>query len=479
MLEFITEVGTSICLTWRSVGMIEIIYSKENEKKEEYVRLPKNIRQIGIPDETRKVYIEDYAITYVNQFVSKATDEAKAAILIGYTIYNNFCEYIFVSGVLEAEDVKINRENIEFPEKAWTSIYDKIKKYFPNQDIVGWFLTPQAFNSESSDHIIKAHIDNFAGNDKLFMKIDPLENEEIFYVFQNGHFVRQMGYYIYYEKNEEMQEYMVQTKETDQEEPIEQVEDYAAKSFRTIIQEKKDEKHQKKMMTFMYSTSTFLVMLVIATGITMMNNYDKMRSMEQTLNSISQVVNKEDEKVASDWFADKKSQDATGEENAAATTTENQSTDTMQAADNSQQAQEAMNQTAIPVENVTGDVQKQETTETQATETQPAETQPAENQTAQATAPATGTVTEISSSEEEIKNTLESSNQQQTQATDASATKEAAAPEPQYYTIGKGDTLATISMKVYGNKDMVQKICELNNIKNDNKIQAGQVIQLP
>jgi hypothetical protein len=465
--------------------VIEIIYSKENEKKEDYVRLPKNIRQIGIPDETRKIYIEDYAITYVNQFVSKSTEEPKAAILIGYTIYNNFCEYIFVSGVIEAEDVKINKENIEFSEKAWTSIYDKIKKYFPNQDIVGWFLTSQAFNSESSDHIIKAHIDNFAGNDKLFMKIDPLENEEIFYVFQNGHFVRQMRYYIYYEKNEEMQEYMVQTKEIDQEEPIEQVEDYAAKSFRTIIQEKKDEKHQKKIMTFMYSISTFLVMIVIASGITMMNNYDKMRSMEQTLNSISQVVNNEDKKIASDWFADAKNQDNTDGENAAATTTENQSTDTMQATDNSQQAQEAMNQTAIPVENVAGDVQKQETPETKTPETQTTETQTTETQTPETqtpetqTAQATGTVTEISSSEEEIQNTLESSNQQQTQATDATAKKEAAAPEPQYYTIEKGDTLASISMKIYGNKDMVKKICELNNIDNDNKIQAGQVIQLP
>jgi len=478
MLEFISVMGISICLTWRSVGVIEIIYSKENEKKEEYVRLPKNIRQIGIPDETRKVYIEDYAITYVNQFAAKEKDEPKAAILIGYTIYNNFCEYIFVSGVLEAEDVKINKENIEFSEKAWTSIYDKIKKYFPNQDIVGWFLTPQAFNSESSDHIIKAHIDNFAGNDKLFMKIDPLENEEIFYVFQNGHFVRQMGYYIYYEKNEEMQEYMVQTKEIEQEEPIEQVEDYATKSFRSIIQEKKDEKHQKKIMTFMYSTSTFLVMIVIAIGITMMNNYDKMKSMEQTLNSISQVVSNEDEKIASDWFADAKNQENASEENATAATTQNQSTDTLQATDNSQQSQEAMNQTAIPVENVTGDVQKQETSQTQTAEAQPAETQ-----SAQPTTQTAGTVTEISSSEEEMQNTLESSNQQQTESADAAATQDASAtpaePEPQYYTIEKGDTLATISMKIYGNKDMVQKICELNNIENDNKIQAGQVIQLP
>lgn len=461
--------------------MIEIIYNKENEKKDEYLRLPKNIRQIGIPDELKKVYIEDYAITFINQFASKNTEEAKVAILVGYSIYNNSCEYIFVSGVIDADEVKINKDSIEFPEKAWTGIYDKMKKFFPGQDIVGWFLTAQGFHSESSDHIIKAHIDNFAGNDKLFMKIDQLENEEIFYVFQNSHFVRQMGYYIYYEKNEEMQEYMVQTKELVQEEqPIEKVEDYAAKSFRTIIQEKKDEKHQKKILTFMYSTSMFLGMIVIVIGITMMNNYDKMRSMEQTLNSISQVVNGENEKIASDWFANNEENiasetDVATNETANADTANVDTSTTSGSTGNDQTATEALNQTAIPVENVAGDVQKQETTET--TET----TETAETQTTQDTS---GTVTEISSTEEELQNTLESSAGEQVAddsgaAQTTEATAETVTAEPQYYTIEKGDTLATISMKFYGTKDMVEKICELNNIENDNKIQAGQQIQLP
>ncbi len=459
--------------------MIEIIYSKENDKKDEYIRLPKNIRQIGIPDEARKVYIEDYVITFINQFASKCTDEAKVAILVGYTSYNNACEYIFVSGAIEAEEVKKNKENIEFTEKAWTSIYDKMKKYFPNQDIVGWFLSSQAFNGESSEHIIKAHIDNFAGNDKLFMKIDPLENEEIFYVFQNGHFLRQMGYYIYYEKNEEMQEYMVQTKElVKEEEPLEHVEDYAAKSFRTIIQERKDEKHQKKIITFMYTTSTFLVMLVVVIGITMMNNYDKMKSMEQTLNTISQVVNNEDEKIASEWFANTETEDANGEQNDVTTATEDETVANAATADNTQATQEVINQAAIPVENVEGNVEKQETTET----TEAAETTDATQ--AQETA---GTVTQISSSEEEIQNTLASSNQEQDESTDTSSTEsqstevatETVAAEPQYYTVQKGDTLANISIKIYGTKDMVQKICELNNIENGNKIQADQKLQLP
>lgn len=451
--------------------MIEIVYSKESEKKEDYLRLPKNIRQIGIPDETRKVYIEDYAITFINQFSARCVEEPKAAVLVGYTTYNNSCEYIFISGAIEVEDVKINTESIDFTEKTWTGIYSKMKRFFPNLDIVGWFLTSQAFHRESSDHIIKAHIDNFAGSDKVFMKIDPLENEEIFYVFQNGHFVRQMGYYIYYEKNEEMQEYMVQGKEKERdkdEHPLEQVEDHAAKSFRAIIQERKEEKHQKKMATFMYTTSTFLVMIVIVIGITMINNYDRIKNMEQTLYSISRVVNKEDEKIQNDWFA---KNETTKESNKDQSSNVEAETDLQ----NANETKEAMNQSAIPVENVSGNVEKKDPEEDESNKAN--EEQSKVNESTQSSAnQSTGVVTEISSTEEEMQNALQDS-----KGTDAAQEnkQEQAAAEPKYYTVQKGDTLAKISLKLYNTKDMVAKICELNNIENDNKIQAGQKLLLP
>lgn len=463
--------------------MIEIVYSKENDKKEDYLRLPKNIRQIGIPDDTKKIYIEDYAITFINQFAAKCLDDPKAAVLVGSATYSNSCEYIFISGVVEVEDVKIDTDSIDFTEKTWTGIYSNIKKYFPNQDIVGWFLSSQAFHRESSDHIIKAHIDNFAGSDKVFMKIDPLENEEIFYIFQNGHFVRQMGYYIYYEKNEEMQEYMVQGKEKTKEKeehPLEQVEDHAAKSFRTIIQERKDEKHQKKMATFMYTTSTFLVMIVMVIGITMINNYDRMKNMEKTLNTISRVVNNEDEKIADDWFA---KNEETGKENNKKEETANSSQD-VNADQSTNETQEVMNQSAIPVETVSGNVEKEEEKDTdeaqqEASEQTNEEQASTQQQTTDTSSEqqATGTVTEVSSTEEEMKKTLNESNGD-TSASNDKKTEEVSA-EPKYYTVEKGDTLAKISLKLYNTKDMVAKICELNNIKNDNKIQAGQTLLLP
>lgn len=48
-----------------------------------------------------------------------------------------------------------------------------------------------------------------------------------------------------------------------------------------------------------------------------------------------------------------------------------------------------------------------------------------------------------------------------------------------YYEIEKGDTLYTISKKIYGDTTYVQKICELNQIANPDSIRYGQKIVLP
>ena len=48
-----------------------------------------------------------------------------------------------------------------------------------------------------------------------------------------------------------------------------------------------------------------------------------------------------------------------------------------------------------------------------------------------------------------------------------------------YYEIERGDTLYTISRKIYGDTVHVQKICELNQITNPDHIRYGQKIILP
>lgn len=48
-----------------------------------------------------------------------------------------------------------------------------------------------------------------------------------------------------------------------------------------------------------------------------------------------------------------------------------------------------------------------------------------------------------------------------------------------YYEVERGDTLYTISQKIYGDTTYVQKICELNQINDPDNIRYGQKIILP
>ena len=58
--------------------MIEVIYKDEKQTakgNEESFNLPKNIRQIGIPNEKYLSYIEDYVYTFLKKIAEKAEEE--------------------------------------------------------------------------------------------------------------------------------------------------------------------------------------------------------------------------------------------------------------------------------------------------------------------------------------------------------------------------------------------------------------------
>ena len=75
--------------------------------------------------------------------------------------------------------------------------------------------------------------------------MDPAEREEAFFRYENNFLVKQSGYYIYYEKNPQMQAYMLE-KNAGKEQRQEEVPDEAVKAFRKIIQKKKNNIEEKE-----------------------------------------------------------------------------------------------------------------------------------------------------------------------------------------------------------------------------------------
>jgi len=275
--------------------MIEIVY-KENAKESSSDRrldLPKNIRQIGEPEESRKIYIEDYVVTYLKRLMKEGTSGDRVAILVGQSERMDGVPYLFIKGAIALEKIDMTWEGIPFTDEVWGEIYAAIKEYFADQDILGWFLSMPHISLEFKDKLLKTHVNHFGGVDKVLM-IGEAEEED-FFAYDNGKLTRQRGYYIFYERNEAMQRYMVETGDGESIDEKEVFEDRAMKSFRAIVQEKKELSSQKRVMTFLYTASTFLVMVVMVIGITLINNYEKMEGLEMTLSEISQSLEQQEE----------------------------------------------------------------------------------------------------------------------------------------------------------------------------------------
>ena len=93
--------------------MIEVIYKDEKQTakgNEESFNLPKNIRQIGIPNEKYRIYIEDYVYTFLKKIAEKAEEEEKgaAAVFTGEIKWNSGTGYLFIRGALTAEAGEIS-----------------------------------------------------------------------------------------------------------------------------------------------------------------------------------------------------------------------------------------------------------------------------------------------------------------------------------------------------------------------------------
>lgn len=170
--------------------------------------LPRNYRQIGEPG-AKKIYMEDYVYTYLNKLAQPENLYARGAILFGKMYKTSVGKCMFISGAAACQNFELDLEETIFSEESWADIYRIRDSFFPDLEICGWFLSRMGFSVELNDKIIRIHMDNFSGENKVLYMIDALENEDAFYQFENYSLKKQRGYYIYYETNQEMKNYMI------------------------------------------------------------------------------------------------------------------------------------------------------------------------------------------------------------------------------------------------------------------------------
>ena len=399
-------------------------------------QLPKNVRQIGNVSDSSKIYVEDYVDTFFNQLCSKADQEMIGAFLIGETVQEEEQDYIYVYGAIQMKELLVKGKEFIIEENVWQHACETCKEYFGNAEILGWFITGGENNVEVNHNIKKIHQKYFHREKSLFITKNARDKEEKFYIYKFRDMMECGGHYVYYEKNLEMQNYMIASRKRSGFTPSEIIEDRVTKNFRNLVREKTEQNEQRAHSRMVYAMSTFLVLVVLVIGVTMINNYDKMKSVQNTLDKLTENVSKGDKQETQEK-----------EEK------EEESVEVLGDIVSSQQGEDK----DTTEDTQEGDAQEEDTQENDAQEGDVPEGNAQE-----------GEVQEGDTQEE--ANTVQDSTQQE-QPPETTTTKT--------YIVKEGDTLENISKKEYGDITHIEAICELNKLEDGNLIFIGQKLLLP
>lgn len=460
--------------------------------------LPKNIRQIGDVRDEEKVYIEDYVMTYIRKKEAKE-EEGYLGIFLGEQKEEKGAMYVFIRGILElqfpgkeekkeqridGESAEKQREEkkkeqkektsadtgVDTEESFQTKFLKEKDNYFPHWEIQGCCVigTYQAKELEQLSEVMPE-----AG--KLIYHLQ--EQEETLYLKEADKYKRMKGYFVFYEQNKKMQEYL---SDVFRDEGIEKenLPDRAIKSFR----EKVKEKGEKRTGSMLKMASSFFVMTILIIGAITVTRLDEIRSIKNTAGSDAVTLEQADQ--AEDGAAlQKTAVEAKIEEGVENTAEVEAGAEGMENTTGGEIGIEGMKNTAgvetgiEGTENTAGvETEIEGTGNTAGVETgikamdnnagAEAKTDSVGNSAASETGTGgteNATVSEIGTGGTE-------------NATSSETVSRAIMAS---YVIKQGDTLADICNRYYGSTEKLEELCEANHIENANMIMPGQKIVLP
>lgn len=399
-------------------------------------QIPKNVRQIGNVSDSPKIYVEDYVDTFFTQLCEKCEKAGNGpigAFLVGDIQSGDDGEFVYIYGAIQMHELKMNGNEYVIDESTWKHAYEDCKQFFEDGEMLGWFVAHPGVPLTPEPSTVKLHKKSFPKKNTVFIMKDPVEKDETYYVHKMNDLMEIGGHYTYYEKNPCMQNYMISSRKKNGAFSTETVEDRAAQDFRNLVRKRGKYRKQKKAGGLMYAASACLVLVIIIMGVTMVNSFDRMKSVQSTLETL----------------ADRN--------------------DTMETQETSGSV------TAITSEEQTGKGQEEGTAETDQTEKDAGQSD--QDQTIQNEENSADAGQKV---EEETGTKTDSG---ETSSADESQTKNNTSKDANgsdgVYIVEEGDTLAIISRKMYGDVTHVDAICRMNGITDGNLIYVGQKLLLP
>ena len=384
-------------------------------------QFPKNVRQIGNVSDNPKIYVEDYVDTFLNQLCDYNEENAVGAFLVGTQIMIEDQPCVYVSGVVQMDELTLKDGEPLVDDTYVKKMREEKEKYFHDGELVGWFLALPGRKAETNENIIKIHEKTFPKTNTVFIIRDTAAKEEMFFAYKYHDLLEIGGHYIYYEKNPDMQNYMITKRRQTGMTPSETVEDQAAKNFRSIVREKMGENTRTKPRRWATAVTTLIIVVALVMGVTLLNNYDRMKTAQKSLELLAKGEMREDaiEAVGEGVIENPNFSEAEAVDVTAETSSEIEQKDMLE------DGQDDIEEKNI---NDTGQMEPE------------------------------GSILQ----EEAVE-----------------VSSGAVLCEDDFYVVQKGDTLDSISKKVYGDISHVDAICRMNGLQDGNLIFIGQKILLP
>ena len=183
--------------------------------------LPTNIKQIGSIGDGLRIYIEDYVCTFLQQYAESAGYSERLAFLVGRHIVIDNQPIVFINGAIHGKHTEESEGFLRFSEKSIEYAQAMMEEHFGGLEIVGWMQSQPSYGTFLNQHYAAYHLRQFRKAYQVMFVCDPLERMNAFYapnptaMTPTERVKEQSGYFIYYDKNINMHEYMLANKAID------------------------------------------------------------------------------------------------------------------------------------------------------------------------------------------------------------------------------------------------------------------------
>jgi len=162
--------------------------------------------------------MEDYVCTFLQQYAESAGFEERLAFLVGRNMLIDGQEVLFIGGAIYGNHVEKYEGHLRFTEKSVDYAEEMMDEHFTGMEIVGWMQSQPSYGTYLNQYYGAYHLRQFRKPYQVLFVMDPLERTNTFYaanpvaITPVDRMAEVSGYFIYYEKNTNMHDYMLANK---------------------------------------------------------------------------------------------------------------------------------------------------------------------------------------------------------------------------------------------------------------------------